>query len=160
MEKTIKVNLGCGPDYKDGWVNVDNDPNCRLDICEDIIDFRLNNNSVDKILLSHVVMYLRPVELKQLLVRWHGWLKKGGELIIETSDFKKLAKIILEDSCPMTLYNFGLINIFGKGNHPPHRWGWTQEMLSIELYKAGFAELDYRKGEKIPERDYKIIATK
>lgn len=167
MEETIKINLGSGQDYRKGYINID-DGKMFVDSREDVIcdiknypkDNSIADNSVDEILLSHVVMYFRPEELQPLLIRWRTWLKEGGQLIIETSDLKKLLKIVLEESNPWVVNNYGLVNIFGTNKTGPHRWGWMPDKLITELYRAGFKKIAYKKGEKKPNRDYKLIATK
>lgn len=163
MEETIKINLGSGNEYLEGYINVDNQvmfPDAKVDLSINIKDYFANDNFADEILVSHVVMYLRPEELQPLLKKWHTILKPTGKLIIETADFKKLAKIVVSEESPSTVTNFGLINIFGKEGDPQHRWGWTKQSLSSELYRAGFSNLKVSKGLKKPNRDFTIVATK
>lgn len=164
MEKIVKINLGSGNDYREGYINVDNGlmfPNAKVDFIGDIKTFSTLKNSVDEILLSHVIMYFRPEELQPLLKTWHGWLKKGGKLIIETSDIRKLAKIVGISTSPQSIINdFGLINIFGTPKTGPHRWGWSVKALKSELLKAEFSKLEINRGLKKPDRDFRIIAKK
>ncbi len=165
MEKTIKINLGSGKDYKEGYINVDNGlmfPDAKVDFVSDIQTFSTLDNSVDEILLSHVVMYLRPEELKPLLIKWRGWLKEGGKIVIETIDLSKVMKIVLENNelDPTKSNDYGLINIFGTTETGPHRWGYTERDLRWQLYKAGFLSNERQQGTKKPERDYILIAIK
>ena len=162
MEK-VKINLGSGEDYKFGYLNVDNGlmfPNAKLDLTKDIKDFNTLSNSVDEILLSHVVMYYRPEELQPLLRKWYSWLKPRGKLIIETIDIRKVAKILLSHGSQEKINAYGLTNLFGNEQTGPHRWGWSEKALRDELYKAGFDKLKVEKGDKKPKRDFKIIAIK
>lgn len=163
MEKTVKVNLGSGSDYREGYINVDNGlmfPDVKVDVKSDIKDFEMPDNYVDEILLSHVVMYLRPEELRPLLKKWYGWLKGAGYIEIETSDFKKLAIIGATETLQEIIDNDSLTNIFGKPNNPPHKWSWSKDALSRELKKVGFDRFGTRKGLKKPERDFIITAIK
>lgn len=160
--KETKINLGCGEDYKRGWINIDNSSMgpCKVDVLSNILDFHQEPNTVDKILLSHVVMYLRPEDLDELLPRWLGWLKKGGSLEIETVDLKKVMQIALNESDPYKVHFWGLSNIFGTESTGPHRWGWMSDRLVVKLYRSGFIKIKYAKGVKKPERDFRLIATK
>ena len=163
MEEVVKINLGSGNNHLEGYINVDNGimfPDAKIDNLCDIADFTIAPNSVDEILLSHVVMYLRPEKLQPLLKKWYNFLKPNGRLIIETADFKKLAKIVASNDSDSIIHSHGMINIFGKEGEPQHTWGWIRHFLTVELYRAGFSNLKVGKGIKKPERDFRIICTK
>lgn len=56
----MKLNLGCGHKKMAGWVNVDQFPDCNPDIVANLEHFPYpwEDNSVDEILLSHVLEHL------------------------------------------------------------------------------------------------------
>jgi hypothetical protein len=56
----LKLNLGCGYNRKDGWVNVDRVPDCNPDMVCDLEKFPwpFADCSVDEILLNHVLEHL------------------------------------------------------------------------------------------------------
>jgi predicted SAM-dependent methyltransferase len=56
----VKLNLGCGNEYKDGWVNIDVDKSVRTDICCDFMNLKkyFKPNSVDLIYMIHSISYL------------------------------------------------------------------------------------------------------
>lgn len=161
MEK-VKINLGCGADYREGYINVDDwsMSDCKCDIKTSIFDYKCEPNSVDEILLSHVAMYIRPDEMFRLLSNCYQWLKKGGFIEIETIDLD----IVLDIALNGEKYKkelFGLENIFGTKDTGPHRWGWSKEELTNVLLSAGFRFISPSShGLKKPNRDYKLIAIK
>ena len=155
-----KINLGCGEDYKEGWINIDKDPKHRAEMTCDIETFSTLDYSADEILLSHVLMYLRPEQLKPLLIRWYGWLKEGGKLTMETADFRKLCNIVSTEPVEDIVMSDGMINIFGKENEPPHTWGWTSRSLITLLEEIGFKNIVRTDGDKKPLRDFKLICEK
>lgn len=72
----MKLNLGCGEDYREGWLNVDRDVQVtRADYYGDLDAVRANplpypDHSVDYILCSQVIEHLRnPLQLSQELYR-------------------------------------------------------------------------------------------
>jgi len=155
----IKINLGSGQDYREGYVNVDDGSifDLKRDVTADIFDYELPPESVDEILLSHVAMYIRPDEIEPLLLRWYGWLKVGGKIEIETIDIEKVMRIALDG---YSSDEWGIVNLFGTKETCPHRWGWRQDKLIEKLTTAGFVSIIKLDGEKKPNRDYKLIATK
>jgi len=84
-----KLNLGCGEDYKEGYVNVDFHGHVNIDVQHDLnsIPYPFADNSFDHVLASHVLEHLdRPfVVMKEL----HRILKPGGTLIVKVPHFSR-----------------------------------------------------------------------
>ena len=131
----MKINLGCGQDIREGWINTD-----------EVQEVQQEDNSIDAILLNHVAMYFRPEEMKVLLKRWYGWLKPGGTIHIETQNLRNI-------KTPELLY--------GMGKNAGHKWGWKPETLGILMEDAGF-KVSVMPGilHGWPERDFLISGTK
>ena len=134
----MKLNLGCGQDKRIGWENIDKE--------EDILTMKRDEESVDAILLNHVAMYFRPEEMRVLLKKWYGWLKKGGTVHIETQDLDRI-------HTPEVLY--------GMGGNAGHKWGYTPQTLGELMEEAGF-RTNAMSGilHGWPERDFLIIGKK
>ena len=60
IPKLIKLNLGCGHDYREGYVNVDKYPTTRMDGLCDLESFPWpwETNSVEEVVLRHVLEHL------------------------------------------------------------------------------------------------------
>jgi hypothetical protein len=81
----MKLNLGCNQWYKDGWVNVDNDPSVRVDLCEDVQQIAsIRLRSVEEIYAGHVLEHLP--HLRQALYCWRELLVPGGRLTVAVPD--------------------------------------------------------------------------
>lgn len=70
----MKLNLGCGRNIMPGWINVDSMFNHGVNLVRDLdnvlLHFPYEDNTVDDILLSHVIEHLhRPLPLMQALYR-------------------------------------------------------------------------------------------
>ena len=56
----MKINLGCGMDKQEGYINIDNRPEMEPDIIADILDMPFENDSVDEVrafdVLEHIAI--------------------------------------------------------------------------------------------------------
>jgi len=54
-----RLNLGCGDDYREGWVNIDINPDVKADIHRDLNKgLPFDDNSVDEVWCSHLLEHL------------------------------------------------------------------------------------------------------
>lgn len=89
----MKLHLGCGGTYLEGYVNIDYPTtektimNVKADIYQDITTLDYPENSIDEIRSHHVFEHFNRVDSLKLLSKWRRWLKPGGKLVIETPDY-------------------------------------------------------------------------
>jgi len=169
----MKLNLGSGPIYLDGYTNIDDKsqfPSARVDMEADIFKLEWEENSCDEIVCSHIAMYImggqdseeEPNQMRVLLRRWHSWLKPGGRLIMETTNLKKIAEYILKTTDPWDLQSSkGLKSMFGWDNTYGHSWAWSPELLIPLFEYAGFSSIELGDGyfHEGP-RNFLIVGTK
>lgn len=85
MHKTIKLNLGSGSDYKEGYINIDNDESIKADLyCDFVNKIPFENGTVDEIFCKNVFEHI-PNPLNFLL-EMKRILKKNGKITIITSN--------------------------------------------------------------------------
>lgn len=100
----LRLHLGCGEKYLDGYVNVDypqsehNVMLVRADLFADLMELDFPTESVDEIRLHHVFEHFNRVTALALLIKWHKWLKIGGKLHIETPDLLGSAQTLLSNA--------------------------------------------------------------
>lgn len=92
-----KVNLGCGPQDFEGYINVDARDLPNVDIIASALDIPFGENELDEILTSHLIEHFTSqVMEKEILPYWYSKLKEGGVLrcILPNIDFmiRKYAK--------------------------------------------------------------------
>jgi predicted SAM-dependent methyltransferase len=158
------LNLACGNDYREDHINIDDNSqgNFKVDKKADVKKLKWKDNSVDRILVIHYVMYLTPPELDNLLKRWYGWLKKEGTIVIETGNIYSICKRIMQAKTISELHGKDCIRqLFGWENTHGHKWVWSPITIQDALERAGFKTGLY-KGyfHDNPGRDFVIIGVK
>jgi len=88
-DPALAVNLGCGNDYIDGWINIDADPDMKPDILCNLdmehVNIPLPDNSMDLVYAMHILEHIRYLpELKRELCRI---LKPGGEIWVSVPHY-------------------------------------------------------------------------
>lgn len=85
----IKLNLGCGEDKKEGFINIDHNALASPDILHDLNKFPypFADSSVDHIEAFHILEHLdKPFGVMREL---HRILKNGGRLLIKVPHFSR-----------------------------------------------------------------------
>ena len=68
----MKLNLGCGSDYRKGYINTDINTEKRIDMIIDInkIPYNFQNNTFDEVLLLNVLEYaIEPFKIMEEIYR-------------------------------------------------------------------------------------------
>ncbi len=74
---TLKLNIGCGTDYKKGYINIDTNKNVKADrYIKD--ENQINYKNVNEIIANRVLPFLK--DESKSLIKWHKMLKKGGKI--------------------------------------------------------------------------------
>jgi len=95
----IKLHLGCGTIYKEGWINIDNNSDKNIQKLD--LDWDLRNslpfpdNSVDFIFNEHFLEHLTVEEGIQAIKDFFRVLKPGGTMRIAMPDLEKQLLYIL-----------------------------------------------------------------
>jgi predicted SAM-dependent methyltransferase len=90
QQSVIKVNIGCGPRPKEGWLNVDIDPRIKGAIYTDATrPLPLRNASVDFAYSEHMIEHIPLESAIAMLREIHRVLRLGGMVRIATPDLDK-----------------------------------------------------------------------
>ncbi|MDB6018290.1 MAG: Methyltransferase type 11 [Pedosphaera sp.] len=121
---SIRINLGCGPKYFEGYINCDFNPRVKADKYFDLETFPypLEANLADEIILDNVLEHLNDVP--RVMDELHRILKVGGVL-----------KVML----PYAKSDWAL-------QDPTHKHFFTERTL--EYFCEGFAGINYYAKEK------------
>jgi len=114
----MKLNLGCGHKYIEGWINVDGPKkdlcydDLKADVYANIESLEYPDNSVDEILMEAVFEHFpRHVAIMQLR-KFYKWLKPGGKITILVPDFWGTVKMLEKSKSPQEK-QFWFRHLFG-----------------------------------------------
>lgn len=137
----MKLNLGCGnlPMVGEDWVNIDMAPGPHVDRVADILHLDYPPESIDEIMLRHVIEHIHPDDWPGALIEWTAMLKVGGKIVIECPDFVKVAAGIVHDIGGLR-YTWWRKVTYGPDRRPgqAHLNGFDIPILVGELRAAGY----------------------
>ena len=91
----LKLNLGCGNRYLEGYLNIEIDSEL-ADLKADILDLKFDKNSIAEVLMVHVIEHIEHFKARSFIEKVYNWLKDDGQLVMEFPDIIKVARCILE----------------------------------------------------------------
>lgn len=136
----MKLNLGCGPDIKEGYINVDIRPLPGVDLVADICSLSLEPESVDKIVAYDVLEHISFLLTSMVLHSWIELLKPGGTIVVRVPDLAKILDRFVNSKLP-TFEAQRLVYGGQDYEHNVHRAGFTQGMLEGLLLGCGCSEV-------------------
>lgn len=90
----LRLNVGCGPDYRDGWTNLDTCGLFKVDARITLPDERLESmfgaGTVDEIYMCDVMEHFYRFDGLRVLRDFLAVLKPGGRVTIVTPDLERL----------------------------------------------------------------------
>ena len=158
----MKLNIGCGTDYKEGFINIDGSNSLpRVDLIIDISRVSLldhfTENSVNYILANDIIEHHFHWEAVSLMRDFYSLLCSGGIAEIRVPDAAYLLRTFrfsVEQKLTM---------LFGGQDIPQgrdsdmdasrvrfpqyfaHKFGWTSSRLRHDLAAVGFEDISIRR---------------
>lgn len=157
----MKLNIGCGTDYRPGFINIDasselNKVDRIINISVDSLADHFEENSVDFILANDIIEHHFHWEAVRILRDFHRILKPGSECEIRVPDCEKIIR-----SWRFSIEN-KLTFLFGGQDVPQgiqpdmeasrqksphlfcHKYGWTRARMKAELSGIGFTKIAFK----------------
>ena len=153
----MKLHLGCGKKYIEGFTHVD-----LLDF--DHIDYKMSvdnlsfakNNSIELIYACHVLEHFGRHEYINVLTEWFRVLEPNGLLRLAVPDFDSVVEYYSNKNKDIKLL-LGLLIGGQNDKYDYHKMIFTYELLSKTLLDIGFKEVkkfDWKNTEHTNIDDY------
>lgn len=133
----MKLHLGCGSKYIEGFVNIDARSELKTDIIDDISNLQsLEDNSAELIYVCHVLEHFGRHQYLNVLKRWYNILQSGGVLRLSVPDIEACINYYNKTKDMSKLKGF----FWGGQDHKYnfHYMGWDFESLKKDLESIGF----------------------
>lgn len=156
------LHVGCGQHNKTNTTDVfsqaeweearlDIDPNVKPDITASITDMSvIKDKTFDAVYSAHNIEHLFAHEVPLALKEFHRVLNEEGIAFIRCPDLYTIAKFIVDGKVVEPMYVspagpvtpldslYGMRSLLKDNSFMAHRMGFTAELLTGELKKAGF----------------------
>ena len=156
----MKLHLGCGERYLEGYIHIDIDDFEHIDFKSSVADLNMiKDNSCDLIYASHVLEYFDLEEVGDVLLEWRSKLKKGGILRISVPNLQSLIKIYenTKDSTNILGPLYGRWNVGEDIIY--HRTVYDRDSLQSALEDNGYVDIrEWDWAKELPKKydDYSI----
>lgn len=149
LPETVRLNLGCGKDIRDGFINIDlysDDPRV---VGMDIRSLDLPNDVADQIIASDIIEHFPHRETRSILNEWNRVLKPGGTIIIRCPNLRLQTQAYLRGDWNADVASY---MIFGGQTNPGdyHYVAFDHDTITAHLHATGF-ELKTIKDEDYPQ---------
>lgn len=150
----IMLNLGCGTDYKEPWVNIDNNSDENIEKLDLNWDLRnplpYKDNSVDFIFNEHFFEHLEVEEALKSMKDFRRVLKQGGIMRIAMPDLESVVdhyqSVPLDQDPVIKEFNLEFVKTRAEWMNISfrwwgHKWLYDWEELERRLKEAGFTKM-------------------
>jgi predicted SAM-dependent methyltransferase len=162
-----RVHLGCGPDLRPGWLNIDYRPGATLgyDAATGFLNYDLRQGlpeiatgSVDVFFSSHFFEHVNPQEALNLMVECRRAVRDDGMVRFQMPDFKQTFRAYVDDDqafldkalnyynlldkLPVYSRNYADLVSVAVYEDYTHKWVWDPQNLSLALIAAGFGTVE------------------
>ena len=143
--KLRKLNLGCGFDYRQGYVNVDMHERHKPDVVANVLDLAsFPTGFYEELIAQDVLEHVTRDDVRKALFEWNRVLALGGKIFIRTTELGGLVRLLEAPENQTIEAQERLVqNIFGTQAYQGdfHLSGFTERLFRYCMWEAGF-EID------------------
>ena len=135
----MKLNLGCGFDKREGYINIDGIEDFSPDEVWDLSAIPMPfvcEGEVLEIVAQDILEHFDPIKARDVLQYWVKLLKPGGVLRLQVPDWNTLDKDNLENVFGAVIFKGVYTGAFGA-----HKWGYTKASLQTLMHDCGLVDI-------------------
>jgi hypothetical protein len=166
----MMLNLGCGNNKINGFINIDMNESCNPDIIASVenLDRYFVDGSIEEIVAFDLIEHFDKSKIKDILHNWFAKLIKGGVMVIRTVDIDRLIKLYLRNGRRLGicgLYGKRLDfsvekfvwHLFSETDIPgmAHKWIYSKSSIDDLLCQIGFSKITFTKEKNLERGTYK-----
>jgi len=145
-----KINLGCGFDHREGYLNIDFLENHKPDLLANVLQLdALPGNFYDEIVAQDILEHLPRTSTKKALVHWNRLLRNSGKLILRVPNVLGIAELLRAPENQVLFRQEELIrDLFGTQAYSGdfHLTSFTEITLRNYLCLSGFEVKSFSAG--------------
>lgn len=137
----LKLNLGCGLEYKKGYINIDAFDNSVADEVMSALNLEFEDNTFTQVDCIQVLEHLGAAKSIYALAEVYRVLTPIGLFLVETPDLKSSFKKFLkgnEDQRKLVMNWIYGLDMPGMS----HKYGFPEELLERMLLETGFVDIE------------------
>ncbi len=152
----MKLNLGCGTDIRDGYLNVDVIKSMGVDVVCDISQkLPFKNNSIDEIIAQDILEHFTREQLIYTLREMSRVLKVESKLFIRIPNIDAIFDQFAQDSDTRNLFLYG--DTSQTGIWGVHKAGYTKKVFVTLCKLNNFELLKFNESDTNFEFEFKKI---
>lgn len=139
-----RLNVGCGNNLIDGYINIDSEASLYPDIIADIrFGLPFDDNSVQEILFFHTVEHIEERYHAQIFREFHRVLEPNGTILVSYPEFRVCAQNWIDNV--MGMREFWKHTIYGLQRYQSdyHVTLMDSDEFSEKLQEWGFKDINY-----------------
>lgn len=136
----MKVNLGCGQAYMEGWVNVDEMPDVKADVYANAFEFVEEHGAeIEELYMGHFLEHLLPADSESLLRLIVQRLPAGAQVSAVTPDIRAIFRAYEMGEIDNETLNSSFIYSYVQPSH--HVWCYDTQSLLEVFTEAGMVDI-------------------
>lgn len=137
-----KLNVGCGFDHREGYVNVDMHARHEPDVVANVLDLAaFPSGYYDELIAQDVLEHVTRFDVRKALFEWNRVLAIGGKIFVRTTELGGLVRLLeVPEHQGIDDQERLIQNIFGTQAYTGdfHLSGFTEPLFRFYMWEAGF----------------------
>lgn len=154
----MKLNVGSGKDYREGYINLEPNEKFRSDLKIDMRSAIFEANTLDEILVQDSLDHIPYTHALEMVEKFYKWLKPNGLLNIHLPNFDWCARRALAGDHEAMCWLYGSDGVRAYYETNIIRWSYTPKTMRKILEDCGFVII--HEEPTCMEYGFRMMATK